>query len=332
MEVTPTKLEETTVLTGVLEAFRAVDVVSEVSGKLAVVHRDVGDEVKSGALLASLDKSVLRETLNQAEAAVLAAQARYDLTRDDFRRDSTLSASGDIAVAALDASRAAYTASLADLKASKAARELAARDLREADIRAPFAGVVAQRRSDVGTYVTPGAPLFRVVETDSLRLRLSVAQRHVARLTPGSGVSLTADALGDRRFTGRIRWISPEADEYTRTFPVEVVLANPVGRPLRSGLVVRAVLVLGTLDQAVAVPREAILKRTGGHFVFVVADSVAHQRNVQLGLLIGDRYVIEEGLQPGEQLVTAGAQNLEDGAQVRIEQGDTAGEGERVGS
>jgi multidrug efflux pump subunit AcrA (membrane-fusion protein) len=53
---------------------------------------------------------------------------------------------------------------------------------------------------------------------------------------------------------------------------------------------------------------------------------------VQLGLLIGDRYVIEEGLQPGEQLVTAGAQNLEDGAQVRIEQGDTAGEGERVGS
>jgi multidrug efflux system membrane fusion protein len=325
--ITPTMLDETTVLVGVLDAYRAVDVVSEVSGKIATLYHDVGDGVRAGTPLASLQKAVLRETLNQAEAALLAAQARYELSRNDFARDSTLFAHGDIAEAAMDASRTVYTASLADLKARRAGRELAARDLREADIRAPFTGVVARRYGDIGAFVASGTSLFRIVDIDSLRLVLSVAQRHVGRLARGREVSVTAEALGDKRFTGRIRSISPEADENTRTFPVEIVLANPPGRPLRDGLVVRATLVLGTIDQAIAVPREAIIKRTGGEFVFVVSDSVAHQRSVQVGAMIGDRYVIEDGLQPEERLVIVGAQNLHDGAQVVIEQEVSAGKG-----
>jgi RND family efflux transporter MFP subunit len=324
-DINAISLDETTALVGVLDAFRAVDVVSEVSGKIAAIHHDVGSPVKAGTSLASLDKVVLRQALNQAEAAVLAAQARYELAHADFVRDSTLFVHGDIAQAALDASRTARTGALAELRASNAARELAARDLEESEIRAPFRGIVARRHAELGAFVAPGTPLFRVVDIDSLRLVLSVAQRHVASLAIGSEVSLTSEAVENLPITGRIRSISPEADESTRTFPVEVVLANPRGRPLRDGLVVRATLVLGTVDQAIAVPREAIIRRTGGDFAFVVEDSAAHQRSVQVGALVGDRYVIDDGLRPGDRLVVVGAQNLQDGSHVVIEREPSAG-------
>jgi RND family efflux transporter MFP subunit len=321
--VEPHTLDETTNLPGVLEAFRAVDVVSEVSGKIATLRHDVGDKVPAATPLASLDKEVLTETFNQADAAFLAAEARFELAQVDYGRDSTLFASGDIAKAVFDASRMSYTSSVADLKASRAARELAARNLRETDIRAPFGGIVTRRFCEIGTFVTPGAPLFRIVDIDSLRLVLSVAQQHVAKLEPGHKVAIVAEALGDQRFTGRIRSISPEADKQTRTFPVEAILRNPPRKPLRDGLVVRATLILGTREKAISIPREAIIKRTGGDFVFVVTDSVAHRRSVVVGSLIGDRYVIEEGLKSGDPLVIVGAQNLKDGTPVAIEQQGT---------
>jgi len=329
MTIVAAELEETTELTGVLQAYRAVDIVSQVSGEITKLQCDVGSAVGTGTVLASLEKDVLRETFNQAEAALLAAQAQFELTERDFGRDSTLFEHGDIAEAAFDASQMAYRAARADYDGARARRVLAARDLREADIRAPYKGVISRRYGELGMFVAPGTPLFRIVNIDSLRLVLGVAQRNIARLSPGSEVSVSAEALGNYRFTGRIRSIAPEADEGTRTFPVEVIIPNLSDQPLRDGLVVRASLVLGLLDAAVAIPREAVLQRLGGYYVFVLGakaasdstggDGVAQQRSVELGALIGDRYVVRRGLEAGEQLVVVGMQNLQEGTAVSTE-------------
>jgi membrane fusion protein (multidrug efflux system) len=317
--VTERSIRESTLLTGVLNAYREVDIVSEVSGEIVSLHHDVGADIAKGAILASVEKKVLRENLNRAEASLIAAEARYSLAVQDFARDSTLHANGDISQAAYDAGLTAFRSASADLKASRAARELAARDLQEGDISAPFAGVVSRRRCEVGTYVTPGLPLFRLVNIDSLRLVLSVSQTDLARLSVDTEVEISVEGLGDRVFHGNIRSIAPEADEATRTFPVEVVLANPQGHPLRDGLVVHARLYLGQLEGAIAIPREAILKRSGGEFVFVAVDSTAHRRMVRIGPLIDDLYVVEQGLRAGELLVTAGMRNLENGSRIMPE-------------
>jgi RND family efflux transporter MFP subunit len=302
-----------------LDAYREVDVVSEVAGQITALHRDVGDLVSREGLLASVDKEMPRETLNQAEASLMAAEARFRLAREDYLRDSTLYANGDVAQAAYDAGHTAYRSALAELKATRAARELAARDLREADIRAPFPGAVSRRYCEIGSYVTPGMPLFRIVDIDSLRLVLNVSQRDVADVELGSEVIIAAETFGDRTFMGTIRSIAPEADEATRTFPVEVILANTPDGSLRDGLVVRATLPLNSLENAIALPREAVLKRTGGEFVFVVEDSLAHERAVTTGPLVEDHYVIEQGLQPGEWVVVSGMANLKDSSLVSVD-------------
>lgn len=332
LKVAPGNLQETTELSGVLEAIRAVDVVAEVSGKVATVRHDVGDAVQAGEVLASLDTQVMRETLNQAEAALLAAEAREALVRADLSRDSTLFDHGDIPQAAFDASRMAYTAALAELKAARASRELAGRTLREADIRAPFAGVVSRRHVDVGAYLGPGMPAFRVVDVDSLRLVVNVAQHHVGRLTVGGSVWITVESMPGQRLAGTIRSIAPEADAMTRTFPVEVMVANPPGAPLRSGLIARVALVLGLRGESISVPREAVIRRTGANYVFVVTDSTAHQRLVTVGALIGNSYVIERGVNAGDLVVTAGVQNLHDGVPVVVEHTETSGLAAGAGS
>jgi len=165
----------------------------------------------------------------------------------------------------------------------------------------------------------PGTPLFRLVDIDSLRLRLGVSQADVARLGPGARVRVSVDALGGRSFEGRIRSICPEADEATRTFAVEVVLANPEGRPLKDGFVVRAALVLDRREEALAVPREAVLRRGEESYVFVADDSVAVKRAVQVGPMVGDLHRIDDGLRPGERVVVVGMQNLKDQSPLRVE-------------
>ncbi|MFH1845368.1 MAG: efflux RND transporter periplasmic adaptor subunit [bacterium] len=325
--MTPESLRETTELTGVLEAYRAVDVVSEVAGETRAIRRDVGDLVTADDVLATLDKQVPRENLNQAEAALLAAEARFEMAFNDFQRDSTLWAGGDIAAAMYDNSRLVCQAARAEQRSAGAVRQLAARDLAETDIRAPFGGYVSRRYNELGGFVSPGVPVYRVVDIDSLKLPLGVSQHNVPRLQRNQPVIVVADALAGREFSGRIRSISPEADELTRTFRVEVILANPAGHPLRDGFVVSATLALsrpGGIDsdpaaQLLAVPREAVLYRGGEGFVFVVNGTEARRRTVGIGSLIDDRLVITRGLAAGERVVVVGMRNLRDGSVVRIE-------------
>ncbi|MBN1825522.1 MAG: efflux RND transporter periplasmic adaptor subunit [Candidatus Eisenbacteria bacterium] len=312
-------LSETSVLTGVLEAIRAVDVIGEMGGELMTLRRDVGDRVARDEILASVDKEVARENLRHAEAALLATEARHEIAANDFERDSTLLAGGDISRAAFESSRMARTTARADRMAARATRELAARDLRKTDVHAPIAGEISRRYADTGAYVSPGTPLFRIVDIDSLRLRLGVSQTDVARLRPDAAVRVTAEAMGMRSFSGRIRSIAPEADEATRTFSVEVILPNPPDRPLRDGVVVRAELTLDRRESVIAVPRETVFRRSGGAYLFVEKDGVAHGREVRAGPMIDGMIVIDEGLAPGERVIVVGMQNLRDGMPVRIE-------------
>ncbi len=317
--VSPQVVRETIELTAILEAYQAVDVVSEVTGTVEKLHHDMGDRVSAGAVLATLDREVPRANLRQAEAALAAARARAHVAANDYVRDSTLFATGDIAEAVLEASRMARQTSRADMHAAEATRQLAARQLRETEIRAPFAGYVSRREVDRGTFVTTGMPLFRVVDVDSLRLRLGISQRNLPRIRPGQEVLVSADAFGERAFSGNVRRISPEADEMTRTFAVEVILPNPPGLPLKDGLVVSATLMLEQLPDVIAVPKDTVLRDETRFFVFVAGDSVAERRSVTCGRTVGDRTIILDGLAPGDRLVQVGMGNLRNGSAILVE-------------
>jgi RND family efflux transporter MFP subunit len=319
LAVAPGPLNETETLSGLLEAYRAVDIVSEAGGEIVAINHDVGDRVPAGRLLAAVDKQVARESLKQAEAAALAARARFDIAKNEFRRDSTLLQTGDIAAAVYENSRLAYQAAEADMMNAEAARALAQRALAETDIRTPFAGTLSRRYCDIGTYIVPGQPVFRIVDIDSLRLKLGISQKSITRLAAGMRVTITSAALAGRVFEGTIRSISPEADEVSHTFSIEVIFPNPPDDRLRDGLVVDATLLIEEHPAVLSIPREAVLKQKEESFVFVVEDSLAKRRTVELGPIIGERYLIRSGLREGDQVVVVGMRNLRRDSRVEIE-------------
>ncbi len=312
-------LAKKVVLTGFLEAYRSVDIASETSGETMAIIRDVGDHVEANDRLSLVDDAVARESLNQAEAGFSSAEAQYQITFNDFQRDSTLFAHGDIAQALFDNSRLLYTSAAAGLKNARATRKLAARQLAKTTIRAPFPGIISRRFCELGSFVSPGVPIFHLVDIDSLRLRLGVSHHNLTRLVKGREVVISNDALVGRTFTGRIRSISPEADPQTHTFSVEIIIANPPDLPLRDGLVIQAALQLDEIDQVITVPRETIIYRGDDAYLFVINNNIARRQPIRVGAMIDGNFVVERGLSIGDTIVTVGMQNLNDGDQVHIE-------------
>ncbi len=317
--IAPGPVSETAVFTGILAGYRAVDVVSEAVGEIVSIRKDLGDRVEAGEVLAMVEKRVARENVNLAKAGIMAAEAAGEVARVDFGRDSTLFYEGTSSEAVFQRSRMALTAAEANLLSARASLELAERNLEETDIRSPFAGYVSRRDCELGSYVGPGLPVYRIVDIDSLRVRVGVSQAEVGRVGRGMKAQVTAEGLSNRVFEGRVRAVSPGADEVTRTFAADVVLANRPGLPLRDGMVVRVSLTLGRFEEALRIQREAVLRNGEGGYVFVVIDSTAHHRDLDLGALIDNQYLIAGGLTPGDRVVTVGMQNLRDGSRVSIE-------------
>ncbi len=183
-------------------------------------------------------------------------------------------------------------------------------------IKAPFAGVIAQRLADPGSMASPGVPILEVQGTE-LRLEAVVPQSQVALVKLGQILPVSLDALPGKSFMGKVSEIAPQGDPSSHTFVVKVTLpANP---NIRAGMYGRTSLAQGS-DRRLLVPTEAISDLQGMHAVFVLnsGSSTVTMRLVTLGAQLGKDTIILSGLQPGDRVITQGAQTLHDGSVVTI--------------
>ncbi|MCS7235280.1 MAG: efflux RND transporter periplasmic adaptor subunit [Armatimonadota bacterium] len=234
---------------------------------------------------------VLRRQVRQAEVALHQAEAQAAQARVSLEHARRVLAQAEVAV--------------------RQARAV----LEESVVRSPVAGVVAQRAVDPGDTVTPSTRLLQLVTVDPAVVVLAVPEQELAAVQPGVQVEVTADALGGRRFRGRVVRQAPVLSPDTRTAEVRVEVANAEGA-LRPGMTARVRVVLGRRQGVVTVPLEAVVRQGGRPVVFVVEDGVARARPVVTGLSDGVRVEVE-GVRAGERVVVAGQESLRDGMPVR---------------
>jgi RND family efflux transporter MFP subunit len=228
--------------------------------------------------------------VQQAEAAAALQSNPY--TTEDLRQ----------AMAAVEQARAG-------LAAAKAAQA-------EAFIYAPIDGIVAQRHVSVGSTVGPTTPIVTLISPE-LELTINVEEAKIGLVQPGQQVVLTLPALPGRQFTGRVLTVFPAGDARSRSFTVRIA-PDDTGGVLKPGMFVQASITTEQRQQTLVVPREAVVRRNGGQFVFVASGSIAQMRPVQVGL-IGDRLVeIVSGIRPGEQVIVVGQESLKDGEAIAI--------------
>lgn len=307
------KLPDTFELPAVIEPNQIVTVAAEVAGRVESIGPREGASVKAGDLLMKLNTDLL-----QAEFESAQAQAKNDQT--EFERQQGLVQGGASPTRELD--RAATDLAISHAKL----QEVAAR-LQRTQIFAPANGVLNDLRVEQGEYVQAGTPVAEIVETDIVKVAVNVPERDIAFFSPGQAVEILADVRGRQQsFEGTITFISSVADERTRSTRMEVMLANKDGL-LHSGQIVQARLTRQILENAILIPLLAVIPMERGYAVYVVESSKAQRREVQIGIIKGDRIQVVEGLQPGDQLVVSGHRFVAPGQNVNVV--STASEGKQ---
>ncbi len=288
------QVPDTIELPAVVEPNRIVTVSAEADGRIEWIGPKEGDIVRAGDPLIRLNTDLLRAQFERADAQVKFNQTEFDRIRG-------LVDKGAAPVRDLDSA-------VAQLAINKALLEECRVRLARAQIAAPMTGVLNEVPVEVGEYVTviPLTTLAKLVDIDTVKVAVEVPERDIAFLSVGQKAEVLVDAKGQSvRVTGTTTFISQLADSKTRSTRVEITLPNRE-RLLRSGQIVHVRLLRQVLQDAILIPLLAVIPMEDGRAVYVVESSKAQRRNVDLGIIKGDRIQIRGGLAPGDQVIVAG--------------------------
>jgi len=291
-------------LTGVIEPTKVAVMASPAEGPV------VGCFVREGDIVAKNQALVLVGRKHGVDAAVTAALEELNKQKDEFDRIRQLVEGGAVPGDQLDIAKA----NLEKAKALLAAAETQASDYK---ITAPWDGIVSKVWIAEGNYVAPRAKLVEIFSPESLVLRFAVPEANSGQLRKGTPLEVRIDAYAGQVFQGEVIRVYPELDRATRTRTVEADIAN--NPELVPGMFARIVLTTAAVRDATAVPVSAVLANPKGEsIVFVIKDGKANLRKVKTGIEGDGLIQILEGVNPGEQVVTAGNETLRDGAGVRL--------------
>jgi membrane fusion protein (multidrug efflux system) len=307
--VTYSSMESSVTAVGTIIAEASATLRAEVPGQILAVHFREGQRVSKGDRLFSIEATVLEAEVNEARANV-------DRSESAFTRAEELQRKGLISGTDYDAARANFDVDRARLRSSQAR-------LSKTVIRAPFDGYVGLRRINVGDYATVGQELIDVVKLNPLRVDFSVPETLLAKVRAKQAIDVQVDAYPDETFSGQIVAVSPYSDVQGHNLDVRAELPNP-DLKLRPGLFVRVSVSLGTKDDAILVPEQAIWPIGQNKTVFVVVDGKAESRVVRLGERQPGTVEVLSGLEVGEVIVTAGQLKLYDGVAVNSVNDDAA--------
>ena len=209
------------------------------------------------------------------------------------------------------------------LEQAKAAESIARQQLSHSTLTAPFAGVIAAKNVDLGTYVLPGQPVLKLANVAQVNAKISVPEAEISHLHVGDKVKLTVAALSGAIFRGKISEKGIDANPISHTYDVKVGITYPQGR-LLPGMVCNAqVQGSAATPSHITVPPQSIeLDADNSRFVWTVVNGKAHQQPVTTGDFEGDGIVILSGLKAGDQVIINGQQKVSEGMNVETAKSD----------
>jgi membrane fusion protein (multidrug efflux system) len=294
---------------GSLKANQSVVLSSKLSGRVKELSIAEGQKVDIGQVLVVLEDDDLRARLDQARASLAETEARERNARRQYDRNKLLVQKGVASRQEYDDAEAEYESASAALAVARANVAFAEAQLADTVIRAPFEGLLGQRRVDIGAFVRDGAAIGSIVDLDPVEIVFAVPERHLSEIHVGQAVSTTVVSHSDRAFPGTVSFIDPEIDPVNRTITVKAVIRNPEFI-LRPGQFATVELQVARHPHMPVIPEEAVVPDGGRALVFVIHDGQAAPREIKTGVRLPGRVEVIEGLEPGERVVRIGHEKL----------------------
>ncbi|NLZ50351.1 MAG: efflux RND transporter periplasmic adaptor subunit [Rikenellaceae bacterium] len=298
MQAQSQTVPQTEVYSSTVQAFAVNNIAPQSGNRIKKINVDIGSFVKKGQVLAEMDDVQLQQQKLQLRNV-----------ETELARLKQLYNQGGLSKSDYEAAELQYNVAKSAFK-----------NLEENTIlRSPINGVVTARNYDSGDMYLMAQPIFTVQQISPVKILVGVSETDYTKVRVGQKLSITADALPGKKFTGSINKIYPTMDAVSHTFKVEVTVPNN-DRALRPGMYCKLILNFGN-NNSVVVPDEAVVKQLGSgrHFVFILnGDGTVRLSAVTLGRHFDTNYEILDGIQPGDSIAVGGANALRDGSRVEI--------------
>jgi RND family efflux transporter MFP subunit len=313
----PRNVEDASEYVATVKSRHSVTLQPQVEGQITRIFVESGDRVEAGAPILEIDPLKQAATLSSQEATRKSKLANVEWTRAQLERVKGLSAQGVTSRSDLDQAQTAYDAAQADLASLDAQVEEQQVQLRYYGVVAPTAGVVGDVPVHVGDRVTTSTLLTTVDQRKGLEAYINIPVERAPQVHVGTPVEVL-DGSGNVVAATRVTFVSPQVDNTTQSVLVKAAIESP-REDVRSLQFVRA-RVIWSSAPGLLIPVTAVSRVSGQFFAFVAEPKdkglVARQRPVRLGPILGNEYVVLDGIKPGERLIVSGAQNLADGMSV----------------
>lgn len=285
---------------------------ARIDGRIGRLAVKVGETVKAGQLLLTIDQNTANDRLAEAQGSRDAAVARLSLAEKTYARYEQLARAEAVSPQELDRVAAEREQARQNLQTANAGVAQARIGVDYNRVSAPYGGVIAEQLVESGSTVMPGTPLLVIERGGTPQARIAIPESLVGQITQGEVLQLEIPSL-KRTVSGAVTEIQPSSDPATRSFSVKVEL--PVDAALTPGLFLRAKR-QAARGTALLIPPSALVQRGQLTGVYVVEANILHFRLVKVGAQIGDRVEILSGLNPGEMIVTSDVQRARSGARV----------------
>jgi RND family efflux transporter MFP subunit len=316
-DVRAVPVKDTTEYVATLKSRDSAVIMPQVDGQITAIFVHSGDRVAPGTPLMQIDPAKQQATVNTQESTLAAKRAEVEFDKQQYTRANGLYTSGVSSKMELDQARSALDTAQSQLAALEAQVQQETVTLHYYKVTSPTAGVVGDVPVRVGDRVSTATTLTTVDKSGSLEAYIYVPIERAALLKRGLPVQLV-DGAGNVLADTKINFISPQVDNTTQSILAKAPVPDKKNA-LRTAQFIRARVIWGS-QQGTVVPVLAVSRIGGQYFVFVAEDdkgkTVAHQRPLQIGQIIGNDYVVLQGLKAGEKIVVSGTQFLVDGVPV----------------
>ena len=306
------------VVTGSIQPERKADLRAEVQAIVLQVLKENGDVVKRGDILVKLDETSIRDNLNSAEDNVRSASLSLEQAERAQQRLKTLRASGMASLQALDDAEVKVDAARSEVSASKARATTARQQLQRTVVRAPFDGVVSERKVSAGDTASLGKELVKVIDPTSMRFVGNVSADKISQVKMGQAVSFRVNGYASQEFHGKVTRVDPAANDVTRQVEVLVGFIDS-NQPKVSGLYAEGNIESMTVD-ALSLPESAVVKSGDKSYAWRIVGN----KLKKVDLVLGKRdqrsgnYEVRQGLSTGDLVMRSPGSNFKDDQDIEL--------------
>ncbi|MBN2789631.1 MAG: efflux RND transporter periplasmic adaptor subunit [Candidatus Delongbacteria bacterium] len=303
-------------ITGKLEGITDIVYYSEVSGKVRTIEKKLGDFVKKGEAIATLDAQNYKISYDQAKADMKSAEATLDAAKIKLETTEKLFKNGQVSKYELTNDQSALKKSEAVYEGAKANVEKAKLNYDNSKFTSPVNGSITQLNIKEGQFVGMGQPVASIVNCERLLIKTGVSENDIVSIKNGNSVFVKHNG-SEKKVEGKVKGIGKKPDA-SGTYPVEVEIENQ-DQYLLPGMIVEGKIVAEKLENLIYTDFDNVIEEYGKYFVYTVnSENIANKRQVTIGKKYGNSVVILSGLEPGEKIVVSGTEALSNGTIVKI--------------